>query len=53
MLAELKKKENEGYQYEAAQGSFELLAARIIEDYKLPFTVGGFRVDRYHPFEVV
>ena len=44
VLAELKKKENEGYQYEVAQGSFELLAARIIEDYKPPFTVGGFRV---------
>jgi len=44
VLAELKKKENEGYQYEAAYGSFELLAARIIENYKLPFTVGGFRV---------
>ncbi len=44
VLAELKKKENEGYQYEVAQGSFELLAARIIEDYKTPFTVGGFRV---------
>ena len=44
VLAELKKKEHEGYQYEAAQGSFELLAARIIEDYKPPFTLGGFRV---------
>jgi len=44
VLAELKNKENEGYQYEAAQGSFELLAARIIEDYNLPFTLCGFRV---------
>ncbi len=44
VLTELKKKENEGYNYEAAQGSFELLAARIIEGYKLPFSVGGFRV---------
>ncbi len=41
---ELKKKENEGYQYEAAQGSFELLAARIIDNYKPPFSLGGFRV---------
>lgn len=44
VLAEVKKKEHEGYQYEAAQGSFELLAARIIEEYEIPFTLGGFRV---------
>jgi len=44
VLAELKKKEHEGYQYEAAQGSFELLAARIIDGWKLPFSLGGFRV---------
>ncbi|MCE5251887.1 citramalate synthase, partial [bacterium] len=44
VLTELKKKEHEGYQYEAAQGSFELLAARIIDDYKPPFSLGGFRV---------
>jgi 2-isopropylmalate synthase len=44
VLMELKHKEHEGYQYEAAQGSFELLAAHIIEDYKLPYTLGGFRV---------
>jgi len=44
VLDELKKKESEGYQYEAAQGSFELLAARIIEGWKLPFQLGGFRV---------
>ncbi|MFC1490478.1 citramalate synthase, partial [Candidatus Latescibacterota bacterium] len=44
LLAELKKKEHEGYQYEAAKGSFELLAAKIFEDYTLPFTLGVFRV---------
>lgn len=44
VLAELKNKENEGYQYEAAQGSFELLAARVIDDYKPPFILSGFRV---------
>ncbi|MBN1293820.1 MAG: citramalate synthase [Candidatus Latescibacteria bacterium] len=44
VLTELKKKEHEGYQYEAAQGSFELLAARVIDDYKSPFSIGGFRV---------
>lgn len=44
VLAELKKKEHEGYQYEAAQGSFELLAARIIEGCEPPFAIEGFRV---------
>ncbi|MFC1541867.1 alpha-isopropylmalate synthase regulatory domain-containing protein, partial [Candidatus Latescibacterota bacterium] len=44
LLEELKKKEHEGYQYEAAQGSFELLAAKIFEDYELPFELGVFRV---------
>ncbi len=44
VLAELKQKEHQGYQYEAAQGSFELLAARIIDGYQAPFTLGGFRV---------
>jgi 2-isopropylmalate synthase len=44
VLAELKRKENEGYQYEAAQGSFELLAARVIDGYRPPFSLGGFRV---------
>ncbi|MFC1539331.1 citramalate synthase [Candidatus Latescibacterota bacterium] len=44
LLGELKKKEHEGYQYEAAQGSFELLAAKIFEDYELPFELGVFRV---------
>lgn len=44
VLEALKTKENEGYQYEAAQGSFELLAAAIIEEYRFPFTLCGFRV---------
>ena len=44
MLAELKQREHEGYQYEAAQGSFELLAAKVIEGYCLPFELAGFRV---------
>ncbi len=48
VLAALKEKEHEGYQYEAAQGSFELLAARIIEGLDLPFTLGGFRVITDH-----
>jgi len=44
VLNELKRKENAGYQYEAAQGSFELLAAQIIDGWGLPFEHGGFRV---------
>ncbi|MFC1693584.1 citramalate synthase, partial [Candidatus Latescibacterota bacterium] len=44
VLNELKRKEHEGYQYEAAQGSFELLAAKIIGGYKFPFEFCGFRV---------
>ena len=44
VLAELKRMENEGYQYEAAHGSFELLAAQVIDGYRPPFTLGGFRV---------
>jgi len=44
ILKEIKRKEHEGYQYEAAQGSFELLAAEIIDGYKQPFLLGGFRV---------
>jgi 2-isopropylmalate synthase len=44
LLSELKKKEHQGYQYEAAQGSFELLAAKIFDDYTLPFELGVFRV---------
>ena len=44
ILSELKKKEHAGYQYEAAQGSFELLAARVVDGFEPPYTLGGFRV---------
>ncbi len=44
VLNTLKDKENEGYQYEAAHGSFELLAASVIDGWKLPFELCGFRV---------
>lgn len=36
--------ENEGYQFEAAEGSFELMVARALGLYKDPFRVEGFRV---------
>jgi 2-isopropylmalate synthase len=35
----VKELENEGYQFEAAEGSFELLARRTRADYRAPFEV--------------
>ncbi|MFW6156548.1 MAG: alpha-isopropylmalate synthase regulatory domain-containing protein, partial [Armatimonadota bacterium] len=44
VLTEVKERENRGYQYEAAEASFELLARRIFgEQYEL-FELQGFRV---------
>jgi 2-isopropylmalate synthase len=39
ILARVKELENEGYQFEAAEGSFELLARRTRSDYRAPFEV--------------
>jgi 2-isopropylmalate synthase len=39
ILARVKELENEGYQFEAAEGSFELLARRTRADYRAPFEV--------------
>jgi 2-isopropylmalate synthase len=39
VLARVKELENEGYQFEAAEGSFELLARRAQPDYRTPFEV--------------
>ncbi len=44
MLAAVKNLEHEGYQFEAAEGSFVLLAKRILGAYKEPFDLHGFRV---------
>ena len=44
MLAAVKNLEHEGYQFEAAEGSFVLLAKRILGAYKQPFDLHGFRV---------
>jgi 2-isopropylmalate synthase len=39
ILAKVKELEAEGYQFEAAEGSFELLARRTRTDYQAPFEV--------------
>ncbi len=39
VLARVKELENEGYQFEAAEGSFELLARRAQAEYRAPFEV--------------
>ncbi|MBN2281574.1 MAG: citramalate synthase [Candidatus Marinimicrobia bacterium] len=40
----LKEKENEGYQYEAAEGSLKLLIKKITGEYQEFFTLKGFRI---------
>ena len=44
LLQKIKKLEGEGYQFEAAEGSFELLAREVLGRFKEPFSVKGFRV---------
>ncbi len=44
VLAEVKEREHRGYQYEAAEASFELLARRVFGDYPELFELQGFRV---------
>jgi 2-isopropylmalate synthase len=39
VLARIKELENEGYQFEAAEGSFELLARRASPDHRAPFEI--------------
>ncbi|MBM3278401.1 MAG: citramalate synthase [Candidatus Handelsmanbacteria bacterium] len=43
MLAEVKRLEHEGYQFEAAEGSFELLARRAMDAYQDQFRLVNFR----------
>jgi 2-isopropylmalate synthase len=40
----LKEKENQGYQYEAAEGSLKLLIRKITDEYQEFFTLKGFRI---------
>jgi 2-isopropylmalate synthase len=44
LLAELKELEYQGYQFEGAEGSFELLLRRANEGYRLPFQLENLRV---------
>jgi 2-isopropylmalate synthase len=43
VLAQVKQMENQGYQYEAAEGSFELLARRVMGTYEDLFKLINFR----------
>ncbi len=43
VLAEVKRLENQGYQFEAASASFEILARKLLEKYEDPFQLEGFR----------
>ena len=43
VLAEVKQREHQGYQYEAAEGSFELLARRAMGSYQDRFSLVSFR----------
>jgi len=44
LLATIKELEGNGYQFEAADGSFELIAREVLGQFKEPFLVKGFRV---------
>jgi 2-isopropylmalate synthase len=44
LLARLKDLENQGYQFEGAEGSFELLMRRMLGKHKPSFELVGFRV---------
>jgi 2-isopropylmalate synthase len=44
LLAKIKKMESEGYHFEAADGTFQLLAHSMLGEFERPFEVLGFRV---------
>jgi 2-isopropylmalate synthase len=44
LLAKIKDLESNGYQFEAADASFELIAREVLGQFKEPFKVLGFRV---------
>ena len=49
VLAEVKRLEHEGYQFEAAEGSFELLARRAMGTYQDLFKLVNFRTITHSP----
>jgi 2-isopropylmalate synthase len=44
IVAEIKRLEDQGYQFDAAEGSLELLMKKVTGQYKDPFTLESFRV---------
>ncbi|MBN1757331.1 MAG: citramalate synthase [Chitinispirillaceae bacterium] len=44
LLHTIKNLEGEGYQFEAADGSFEIIAREVLGQFREPFSVKGFRV---------
>ncbi len=44
LIKQIKKMENQGYEFESADGSFELLAKKITGEYKKLFDLESFRV---------
>ena len=44
LLERVKEMEGEGYSFEAAEASFDVLASRLKKKYKRPFSLEGFRV---------
>lgn len=51
LLQDLQEKENEGYQFEAADASFELFMKRSLHKYKPFFTLEGFKVSTEKRFD--
>lgn len=44
IVAEIKRLENEGYQFDAAEGSLELLIKKVTGQFREPFALESFRV---------
>jgi 2-isopropylmalate synthase len=44
VVEQVKELEGKGYQYEAAEGSFEILVNRMMDNHRTYFTLEGFRV---------
>ena len=44
VVEEIKELENQGYQFEGAEGSFELMVRRVYEGYREPFQLESLRI---------
>ncbi|MDA8336763.1 MAG: citramalate synthase [Peptococcaceae bacterium] len=44
VIEEIKELENQGYQFEGAEGSFELMVRRVYEGYREPFQLESLRI---------